>query len=97
VSLVAKLEHRDGRLWRQGGNRADADAGWEGLVLPDRGGVLERLRDHFEHADPPGDAGQIAQQVVTGLHLLHRLPPTLTEPSDFAAGGEELLPGRACE
>jgi hypothetical protein len=97
TELVAQLEHWDGRLGRQGGDRADADPGWEGLVLPDWGGVLERLRHHFEHADPAGYAGQVAEQVVARLHLLDGLPAAFPESGDLAAGDQELLPGCAGE
>jgi hypothetical protein len=91
--LAAELKDGDGRLRRQSGNRADADSGWECLVLPDRGGVLERLRYYLQHADPAGDASQIAEQVVARLHLLDGLPAALPEAGDLAAGGQELLPG----
>jgi hypothetical protein len=45
----------------------------------------------LEDADPPGDAGQVAEQVVTRLDLLHRLPAALPKAGDFAASRQELL------
>ena len=70
---------------------SDAKPAGELLVRPDRRRILEVLRHDFQDAHPSRDAGQVAEQQVTGLDLLYRLPPALAEAGDgraYVAAGD---------
>lgn len=94
---VAQVEDRHGRLRRERDDRAYPYPAREVLILPNGRVILERFRHDLQECDPPRDTGEVADQVVTRLHLLDGPPPTFSEAGHLPTGGSELLPRRSCE
>jgi hypothetical protein len=79
-------------FWTQREDDPDANAARENLGTPDRCLIEERLTRDLQQANPPGHPGQVAQQVIAGLHPLHGGAPFLAEARHVAAVVQELLP-----
>ena len=91
--VLLEIEDRDGGFWRQRDDAPHTHPAGKGFILPDRIGIFEWGRDHFQHANPPRDTRQVTQQVIARLNVLHDLPAPFAEPRDFATCIKELLPG----
>jgi hypothetical protein len=76
---VLQAQDRDGGLGGEGDQDAHAHAAWEILIRPNRAAVLEGSGPHLQETDPPRNAGQVAQQIIAGLHLLDGSPAPSAE------------------
>jgi hypothetical protein len=62
------------------------------ILGPDYGRVFVAIGDNLQNPDESHNARQIAEQVITGLYLLHGFPAIFPKPGDVRTGGLELFP-----
>lgn len=91
--LARERLHRDAVLGGQDSDRLHREADGEDFFGIDRGLIPEPLAGHFQEADPPFCAHQVAEEDVPRLDGLSPIPIVLTEPGHLPAGLLEFPPG----
>jgi hypothetical protein len=91
--LLPHLQHRDALLGGQRQHHSHRDTAGIDLRAPDRLLIVKWLPDDLQQANPPRHTGQVAKQIVSGLHLLDGCPALLAEAGHLTAVVVEFLPG----